>query len=91
VRGGHAATRRRTLFWIESGLAVLCALLSIVTVSRPAWIEALTGFDPDRRNGSFEWLIVAGLFTASGLAGLAARAEWRRLVDANRHDGYVPL
>jgi hypothetical protein len=42
------------------------------------WIEALTGFDPDHHNGSFEWLIVAGLFAASVLVARAARVEWRR-------------
>jgi hypothetical protein len=68
----------RVLFWSELGLAVLCGALAIVTLFWHGWIESLTGFDPDHHNGKLEWLIVAGLFTASGLAGLAARAEWRR-------------
>jgi hypothetical protein len=42
------------------------------------WIEALTGFSPDHHNGSFEWMIVAGLFLVCVLVSFAARAEWRR-------------
>jgi len=75
----------RTLFWLEVVFAVLCAVLAIVTVFWCDWVESLTGVDPDHHNGAFEWLIVAGFFTGSALAGLAARAEWRRLV----HDSYV--
>ena len=71
-------------------LAVLCAALAIVTIFWHGWIEALTGFDPDHHNGSFEWLIVGGIFTASGLAGLAARAEWRRSA-RDPYEGYVDL
>lgn len=77
----------RTLFLLEVVLAVVCAVLAIVTVFWPGWVESLTGFDPDHHNGAFEWLIVAGFFAGSGLAGVAARAEWRRLV----YDSYVPL
>ena len=77
----------RTLLWLEVAFAVLCAALAIVTVFWTGWVESLTGFDPDHQNGAFEWLIVAGFFTGSGLAGLSARAEWRRLA----HDSYVDL
>jgi hypothetical protein len=42
------------------------------------WVEALTGFSPDRHNGSFEWAIVAGLFSICVAVSVAARAEWRR-------------
>jgi len=68
----------RARFWLESGLAGLCAVLATATVFWRDWIEALTGFDPDHHNGSFEWTIVAALFTASALIGLAARTEWGR-------------
>lgn len=78
----------RTLFWIELVLAVLCAALAILTLFWHGWIEAATGFDPDHGDGSAEWLIVAALFAASGLAGFAARAEWRR---SDPYAGYVDL
>lgn len=68
----------RARFWSEAGLAGLCGVLAIVTIFWRDWIEALTGFDPDHHNGSFEWLIVAVLFAASVLIGVTARAEWQR-------------
>jgi hypothetical protein len=66
-------------FWVEAGLAALCALLAILTLFTRDWIEALTGFDPDNHNGSFEWMIVAVLALVCILLSIAARADWRRL------------
>lgn len=69
----------RVRFWVEAGLAALCALLAILTLFTRDWIEALTGFDPDNHNGSFEWMIVAALALVCTLLSIAARADWRRL------------
>ena len=69
----------RVRFWVEAGLAGLCALLAILTLFTRDWIEALTGFDPDNHNGSFEWMIVAALALVCILLSIAARADWRRL------------
>jgi len=68
----------RGRFWLEAALASLCGFLAVLTVFWRAWIEALTGFDPDHHNGSLEWVIVAGLLLLCAAAGVAARAEWRR-------------
>ena len=68
----------RTRFWLEAGLASLCGALAVLTLFWRDWIEALTGFDPDHHNGSFEWLIVAALLVVCVLVGLVARTEWRR-------------
>jgi hypothetical protein len=68
----------RARFWFEAGLTSLCGFLAVLTGFWQDWIEALTGFDPDHHNASFEWMIVAGLFLACILAFFAARAEWRR-------------
>lgn len=72
----HPALRAR--FWLDAALASLCGLLAVLTLFWHDWIEAVTGFDPDHHNGSFEWAIVTCLCAACSLAGLAARAEWRR-------------
>ena len=68
----------RVRFWVEIGLASLCGFLTVLTLFWRDWIEALTGFDPDHHNGSFEWMIVAGLFLVCVLVSFAARAEWHR-------------
>ena len=68
----------RMRFWVESGLALLSGLLAILTSLWPDWLEALTGFDPDARSGSFEWMIVGALALAAVLLALTARSEWRR-------------
>ena len=69
----------RTRFWLEVCLSALCGLLGLLTVFWRDWIEALTGFDPDRHDGSVEWMIVAGLLLASVGLSVVARVEWRRL------------
>jgi DMSO/TMAO reductase YedYZ heme-binding membrane subunit len=68
----------RARFWVEAGLASLCGFLGVLSFFWQDWIEALTGFDPDRHDGSFEWMIVVGLLLVCVLLALAARAEWRR-------------
>lgn len=68
----------RALFWVEAGLAALCGFLALLTLVGRDWIETLTGFDPDRHIGSFEGMILAGLFLVCVLVSLAAGAEWRR-------------
>lgn len=67
----------RARFWAEAGLASLCGFLAVLTLFWRDWIEALTGFDPDHHNGSFEWMIVGGLFLLCALVSFVARAEWR--------------
>jgi hypothetical protein len=68
----------RIRFWLESATAALTGFLAIVTFAWPDWIEATTGFSPDRHNGSFEWLLVAGLAAVSIASASFARAERRR-------------
>jgi hypothetical protein len=69
----------RTRFWVEAGFAALSGFLAILTLFTRDWVEALTGFDPDNHNGSFEWGIVAVLLLVCILFSIAARADWRRL------------
>jgi hypothetical protein len=78
-KGGLMTSNVRIRFWVEAGLAALCGFLAILTLFTRDWVEALTGFDPDNHNGSFEWVIVAALLVVCILFSIAARADWRRL------------
>jgi len=72
--------RRR--FWAESVSAFIAAVLALVTVAWPDWIEILTGSAPDGGSGTLERSIVAVLTAAVILLAAAARAEWRRAARA---------
>jgi hypothetical protein len=69
---------------LETALALLSGALGIVTIFWRDWIEALTGWDPDHHNGSFEWLIVAGLLAVAVVMGLVARRHWKALASLGR-------
>ncbi len=64
---------------IELSLALLTAGLFILTLISREWIEALTGWDPDHRTGSLEWVIVAVLFAAAIALSARARLDWRKV------------
>jgi hypothetical protein len=72
----------RARFWIEAGLAAVAGMLAVVTLVWRDWIEALTGLDPDRHDGSLEWLIVAVLTVSAVVLAQLARRE-RRLAAAH--------
>lgn len=65
-------------FWLEASLGSLSALLFVVTLAWPAWIELALHVDPDFGSGKFEWAIAA-LTSIVSLTCLAlARREWFR-------------
>jgi hypothetical protein len=64
---------------LETVTALSAGILGVLTIFWHDWIEALTGWDPDHHNGSFEWLIVAGLLAIAVIAGFMARHHWRVL------------
>jgi hypothetical protein len=74
----------RIRFWVETGLAAITAVMCLVALVWPAWIEAVFGVDPDRGSGELEWAIVAGLAVASVTLGVLARVEWVRRATAGR-------
>jgi hypothetical protein len=63
---------------LETAIASLAGALGVLTIFWHDWIEGLTGWDPDHHNGTFEWLIVAGLLVVAAVVGIIARRDWRR-------------
>jgi hypothetical protein len=70
--------RLSTGFWVELALAVISALLTVLTMAWPDWIEGLFEVDPDASSGSSEWGITLAFIVATvALAALTGRT-WRR-------------
>jgi len=71
---------RVLLFRIEVLVAVLTGLLGVLTLFWRDWIEALTGWSPDRHSGSVEFGLVAALLITSVSCAAVARRTHRRLM-----------
>jgi hypothetical protein len=71
---------RVLLFRIEVSLAVLTGLVGVLTLFWRDWIEALTGWSPDRHSGSVEFGLVAILLITSVSCAAVARRTHRRLM-----------
>ena len=69
----------RVRFWVECGLAALCAVLAISSVIWGNWIELLFEFEPDGGDGSFEWGIVIAFALAAVVFAVLARLDSHRL------------
>jgi hypothetical protein len=65
--------------WWEFVLAAVSGVLAVVTASWPDWIEIVTRLNPDGRNGSLEWMVVAGFACFGVVMALVACVELRRL------------
>jgi hypothetical protein len=70
----------KPLVWAEAAVALLAGEVGILTITWPDWIEALIGWNPDRYNGSVEWLISLIALALAITMGVAARWQWHRLV-----------
>jgi hypothetical protein len=72
----------RLLFKLQIGLGVLFVLVGLVTLFWHNWIEVLSGWDPDRGDGSLEWAIGAALLLVGGTMSSAVwlRCKTRRFV-----------
>ena len=71
--------QRRWRIRIETLIASAASALGVLTLLWPAWIEAMTGLDPDRGDGSVEWLLVGALFALSAATAVAACWELRQM------------
>lgn len=67
----------RVRIGLETAIASAAGVLGVLTIFWHDWIEALTGWDPDHHNGSFEWLIVVALLAIAAVLGATARRDWR--------------
>lgn len=71
--------RLRRRLCVEVVLAVTSAVLCVLTLAFPAWIEELTGLEPDADSGALEW-IIAGIFLIAAVASaVLARRDYCRL------------
>jgi hypothetical protein len=68
----------RNRFWFESALTLASGLFLALTLVWKDWIEAVLHVDPDRHNGSLEWIIAGTLCSLTLALGLLTRSEWRR-------------
>ena len=66
-------------FRIEAILGGLSAVLFVLTLVFPAWIEALTGLEPDAGSGELEFLTAGALLLVALASALLARRDYRRL------------
>jgi len=71
----HGLRRR---FLVETAAGSITGCLAVVTLFWHDWIEVVFGVDPDRGNGSAEWLVVVALFIVTVILAVGARLEWRR-------------
>jgi undecaprenyl pyrophosphate phosphatase UppP len=71
---------------VEAVLTVIVGVLAVVTMFWHDWIEALTDWDPDHHNGTFEIYIIIGLALIAVVLGLVTRVSWKR----DRARGPVP-
>ena len=69
----------RSRFWFESIFSLITGIMSVGTLVWHDWIEIIFRVDPDKRNGSGEWLVVVILLLVTVTLAVAARLEWRRI------------
>lgn len=74
----------RHRFWLESLLGSITGVIAIITLFWHDWIETIFGVDPDKGNGSAEWLVVLILLAVTLTLANGARLEWRRARIAER-------
>lgn len=64
---------------VEVVLAVVFAILAVVTAIWPTWIEAIFEESPDAGSGALEWAIVGVFGLLAVVAAVLARRDYRGL------------
>ncbi|WP_020658679.1 hypothetical protein [Amycolatopsis benzoatilytica] len=64
---------------VEAALAALSAVVLVLTLAVPDWIERTVGVSPDAGSGETEWLFTTVACVATALFAGLATWEWRRL------------
>jgi hypothetical protein len=82
--GGAMPPGLRHRFWLESLLGSITGVIAIITLFWHDWIETIFGVDPDKGNGSAEWLVVLILLAVTLTLANGARLEWRSARIAER-------
>jgi hypothetical protein len=65
-------------FWVELALSLISALLTVLTIARPDWIEGIFDVDPDAGSGSSEWAITLAFVFATLMFAALTRRTWHR-------------
>ena len=68
----------RKRFWCGMLAGACGALLFVVTLVWPDWIELVFGADPDVGDGSAEWLLTAAAVGVAVVPFVMAAMRWRR-------------
>ena len=77
-------THRLSLrMWIETILGVVSAIVLIMTLIMPNWIERIFGFGPDGGDGSAEWGLVIFLVVVTLVLFFDANRLRSRLAQAS--------
>ena len=73
----------KTRMVIELVLATIGAVLTVVTLIWPTWIETLFNESPDGGDGSAERVFALGWLAITVLFAVLARRDWRRMAEAS--------
>lgn len=72
----HLAQQRRRAR-VRTYLTGALAVITLLTLIAPRWVEAATGWEPDGGSGALEWLIVGIAALATVLSAIRAQSAWR--------------
>lgn len=67
----------------DTALAAAAALLALLTLVLPDWIEVVFGIDPDAGSGALEWIVAV----TCCLAAVALGARARRTIHGRHLNG----